>query len=148
MRELRREEGGRGGALKCLRFVRRSWPPSLGWGPGQRKAQTTWFSATAHVATSFFSQIFVQRMRVLGRPMSLRTIVASRTRVIPIIPPVVRLNEVEDRLCSLLDEFVQHLKQQDGIQTTCRFAGGWVRDKVRRNNPDDLRSLLLSCASF
>jgi hypothetical protein len=67
--------------------------------------------------------------------MSLRAIVASRTRIIPILPPVVRLNEVEDRLCSLLDEFVLHLKQQDGIQTTCRFAGGWVRDKVRRNNP-------------
>lgn len=69
-------------------------------------------------------------MRVLARTMSLRAIVASRTRVVPILPPVVQLNEVEDKLCSLLNEFVQHLKQQDGIQTTCRFAGGWVRDKV------------------
>ena len=74
-------------------------------------------------------------MRALARTMSLRTIVASRTRVIPTLPPAVRLNEVEDRLCSLLDEFVQHLEEHDGIQTTCRFAGGWVRDKVRRNNP-------------
>ena len=73
-------------------------------------------------------------MQVLARTMSLRAIVASRARVIPILPPVVHLNEVEDRLCSLLDEFVQHLEKQDGIQTTCRFAGGWVRDKVRRKN--------------
>lgn len=74
-------------------------------------------------------------MRVLTRAMSLRAIVASRTRAIPQLPPAVHLNEVEDRLCSLLDEFVQHLKEQDGIQTTCRFAGGWVRDKVRGSNP-------------
>jgi tRNA nucleotidyltransferase (CCA-adding enzyme) len=66
--------------------------------------------------------------------MSLRAIVASRTRITPILPPVVHLNEVETRLCSLLDEFVQHL-EQDGVQTTCRFAGGWVRDKVRRSKP-------------
>jgi len=69
-------------------------------------------------------------MRALTRTMSLRAIAASRTRVVPILPPVVHLNEVEDKLCSLLDEFVQHLGEQDGIQTTCRFAGGWVRDKV------------------
>jgi hypothetical protein len=69
-------------------------------------------------------------MRILARTMSLRAIVASRTRVVPAQPPVVHLNEVEDKLCTVLDEFVQHLEQQDGIQTTCRFAGGWVRDKV------------------
>ena len=66
--------------------------------------------------------------------MSLRAIAASRTRIVPTLPPVVHLNEVEDKLCSLLDEFVQHLKQ-DGIQTTCRFAGGWVRDKVWQDDP-------------
>ena len=69
-------------------------------------------------------------MQALAKTMSLQAIVASRTRVVPVLPPAIRLNEVEDRLCSLLDEFVQHLKQQDGVQTTCRFAGGWVRDKV------------------
>ena len=74
-------------------------------------------------------------MRVLARRMSLRAIAASRTRAIPVLPHVVPLNEVEDKLCSLLDEFTQHLEQQDGIQTTCRFAGGWVRDKVWRFVP-------------
>ena len=69
-------------------------------------------------------------MQVLARTMSLRTIVASRRRIVPAQPPVVHLNEVEDKLCTILDEFVQHLEKQDGIQTTCRFAGGWVRDKV------------------
>lgn len=105
--------------------------------------QTTCFSATAHVALSFFVRSDRQdnekivrhpadyrRMQTLARTMSLRSIAASRTRVTPILPPVVHLNEVEHKLCSLLDEFVQHLEQQDGIQTTCRFAGGWVRDKV------------------
>ena len=75
------------------------------------------------------------RMRTLARTMSLRAIAASRTRITPILPPVVHLNQAEDKLCSLLDEFVQHLRQEDGIQTTCRFAGGWVRDKVRSDNP-------------
>ncbi|KAF9654286.1 hypothetical protein BDM02DRAFT_3106593 [Thelephora ganbajun] len=70
--------------------------------------------------------------------MSLRAIVTSRTRVVPILPPVVHLNEVEDKLCSLLDEFAQHLKQQDGIQTTCRFAGGWVRDKLLGTESNDI----------
>lgn len=37
MRKLRRYEGGRGGALESLRFVRRSWPSSVGLGPSQRQ---------------------------------------------------------------------------------------------------------------
>jgi len=108
---------------------------------GGREAefQTTWCSATAHVEFPFLVRSStpqdLPRMRALARTMSLRAIAASRTRAAPILPPVIHLNEVEDKLCSLLDEFVQHLEQKDGIQTTCRFAGGWVRDKVRIDNP-------------
>lgn len=86
-------------------------------------------------------------MRLLARTMSLRAIAASRTRATPLLPHVVPLNEVEDKLCSLLDEFTQYLEQQDGIQTTCRFAGGWVRDKVWRFSPRT-RVILLSHVSF
>ncbi|KAF9787018.1 hypothetical protein BJ322DRAFT_1053244 [Thelephora terrestris] len=77
-------------------------------------------------------------MRAFARTMSLRSITASRKRITPILPPVVHLNDVEGRLCSLLNEFVEHLKQQDGIQTTCRFAGGWVRDKLLGAESNDI----------
>ncbi len=43
----------------------------------------------------------------------------------------VKLTEGEDRLCTLLDECTQYLKTEKGISTSCRIAGGWVRDKVR-----------------
>jgi hypothetical protein len=38
MRMLRRNEGGRGGALKSLRFVRRSWPVAVGSGLSQKQS--------------------------------------------------------------------------------------------------------------
>ena len=143
IKELRKDEGGRGGGFeepvvceKELTVVR----PSQG--RGWARSDHVVFSHKSRVRLLFglieSSRRLTKRnrwMRVLKRTMSLRAIAASRTRVTPVLPPVVHLNEVEDKLCSLLDEFVQHLKQQDGIQTTCRFAGGWVRDKVWRFSP-------------
>jgi len=43
----------------------------------------------------------------------------------------ISLTEVEAKLCTLLDEYVQHLENRNGTRTSCRIAGGWVRDKVR-----------------
>ncbi len=43
----------------------------------------------------------------------------------------VQLTETEDQLCTLLDECTTYLKNEKGINTSCRIAGGWVRDKVR-----------------
>ena len=129
--------------MRSLRFARRSCPSS------GRARQEVGQVGLRHVVISHKSRARLlfgsigstspsrnrRRMRALTRTMSLRAIAASRTRVTPILPPAVHLNEVEKKLCSLLDEFVQHLKQQDDIQTTCRFAGGWVRDKVWRFSP-------------
>lgn len=42
----------------------------------------------------------------------------------------VKLTEVEDQLCTLLDDCRNHLAETQGKNTTCRVAGGWVRDKV------------------
>ena len=41
----------------------------------------------------------------------------------------IRLTEVESQLCVLLDDCTKQLAEK-GIHTSCRIAGGWVRDKV------------------
>lgn len=43
----------------------------------------------------------------------------------------IRLSEVEDRICRLLDGCTKWLEETHGVHTSCRIAGGWVRDKVR-----------------
>lgn len=40
------------------------------------------------------------------------------------------LTETEDTLCNLLNDCATYLQQEKGVSTTCRIAGGWVRDKV------------------
>ena len=41
-----------------------------------------------------------------------------------------KLTKEEDQLCTLLDECTKHIKETKGLETECRIAGGWVRDKV------------------
>jgi hypothetical protein len=40
------------------------------------------------------------------------------------------LSETEDQLCTLLDEGAKWMEETKGLKTSCRIAGGWVRDKV------------------
>jgi tRNA nucleotidyltransferase (CCA-adding enzyme) len=42
----------------------------------------------------------------------------------------IRLTEKEDQLCTLLDECTTWMRTEKGLNTSCRIAGGWVRDKV------------------
>lgn len=42
----------------------------------------------------------------------------------------IELNDVEDEICVLFDDCSKYLREEKGITTTCRIAGGWVRDKV------------------
>ena len=44
--------------------------------------------------------------------------------------PEIKLTETEGSICELLDECVKFLENEKGIRTSCRVAGGWVRDKV------------------
>lgn len=41
----------------------------------------------------------------------------------------IELTNVEEEICVLLDDCTKHLAEK-GIVTSCRIAGGWVRDKV------------------
>ncbi|PBK76666.1 hypothetical protein ARMSODRAFT_1078769 [Armillaria solidipes] len=50
----------------------------------------------------------------------------------------VELTEGEDRLCKLLDECTQYLKTEKDISTSCRIAGGWVRDKLLGSQSNDI----------
>lgn len=52
------------------------------------------------------------------------------TRIAPKVKDRIDLSDAEDSLCSLLDEFTSHLKNEHDIVTACRINGGWVRDKV------------------
>lgn len=47
----------------------------------------------------------------------------------------VRLTEVEDRICMLLDGCTRWMKETQEMDTSCRIAGGWVRDKVNLQCP-------------
>lgn len=42
----------------------------------------------------------------------------------------VHLTEKEDQICALLDDCTKWMKESRGQETSCRIAGGWVRDKV------------------
>jgi tRNA nucleotidyltransferase (CCA-adding enzyme) len=42
----------------------------------------------------------------------------------------IHLTEQEDQLFELLDEGTTWMRTTKGIDTSCRIAGGWVRDKV------------------
>lgn len=62
----------------------------------------------------------------------------------------IHLTEVESQLCVLLDDCTRHLAES-GVHTSCRIAGGWVRDKVRAfllglsNDIDHLQLLGSEC---
>jgi tRNA nucleotidyltransferase (CCA-adding enzyme) len=43
----------------------------------------------------------------------------------------IQLTDVENQICVLVDECCADLKATKGIDTSCRIAGGWVRDKVQ-----------------
>ncbi|EIN13477.1 hypothetical protein PUNSTDRAFT_36796, partial [Punctularia strigosozonata HHB-11173 SS5] len=60
--------------------------------------------------------------------MSLKSIRVERVHV----PENMRidLTPEEGQLCTLLDECTASLREKHNITTTCRIAGGWVRDKV------------------
>ncbi|KAF8665065.1 hypothetical protein AX16_000533 [Volvariella volvacea WC 439] len=50
----------------------------------------------------------------------------------------IHLTDVEERICTLFDECTKHLKEEKGITTSCRIAGGWVRDKLLGSESNDL----------
>jgi tRNA nucleotidyltransferase (CCA-adding enzyme) len=62
------------------------------------------------------------------RVMSLRTSHVGRIAIPAEMK--VELTDVEDRICMLFDDCSKYLTKEKGINTTCRIAGGWVRDKV------------------
>ncbi|KAF9535748.1 hypothetical protein CPB83DRAFT_842268 [Crepidotus variabilis] len=42
----------------------------------------------------------------------------------------IQLTETESHVCKLLDGCTKYLAAEKGINTSCRVAGGWVRDKL------------------
>ncbi|KAH9994428.1 hypothetical protein BJV77DRAFT_1143975 [Russula vinacea] len=49
----------------------------------------------------------------------------------------IHLTEVESQLCVLLDDCTRHLAE-NGVHTSCRIAGGWVRDKLLGSECHDI----------
>ncbi|KAJ4471316.1 hypothetical protein C8J55DRAFT_521349 [Lentinula edodes] len=50
----------------------------------------------------------------------------------------IQLTETEEKICVLLDKCKEYLQAEKGISTTCRIAGGWVRDKLLGSQSNDL----------
>jgi hypothetical protein len=80
-----------------------------------------------HAFTSNAQTSFAQRTLTTAR-MQLRNVRVNRVAM-PANAEIV-LTDVEDQICTLLDECTQKLKTEKNITTSCRIAGGWVRDKV------------------
>lgn len=68
--------------------------------------------------------------RVILRPKS--TWYMERVRAPE--PMDIRLTDTESEICTLLDGCTKWMKEERGIETSCRIAGGWVRDKVCLNS--------------
>ncbi|KAG8891337.1 CCA tRNA nucleotidyltransferase, mitochondrial, partial [Tulasnella sp. 408] len=58
----------------------------------------------------------------------------------------IQLTPQEDRLCTLLDQFTNDLKEKrpDLPPVECRIAGGWVRDKLLGGDSNDIDIALSS----
>ncbi|KAG6891101.1 hypothetical protein C0995_014191 [Termitomyces sp. Mi166 len=50
----------------------------------------------------------------------------------------ITLTDKEAQICELLDSCTKALKEEKGIITSCRIAGGWVRDKLLGANSNDI----------
>ncbi|KAJ4485537.1 hypothetical protein J3R30DRAFT_3283391 [Lentinula aciculospora] len=50
----------------------------------------------------------------------------------------IQLTETEEKICTLLENCTESLQAEKGISTTCRIAGGWVRDKLLGSQSNDL----------
>ncbi|KAF8167836.1 hypothetical protein B0H34DRAFT_683268 [Crassisporium funariophilum] len=50
----------------------------------------------------------------------------------------IHLTDVETSVCQLLDDCTKSLQEEKGISTTCRIAGGWVRDKLLGSQSKDI----------
>ncbi|KAI0825228.1 hypothetical protein BC628DRAFT_1320460 [Trametes gibbosa] len=50
----------------------------------------------------------------------------------------IKLTDDENELCTLLDQCTRHMKESEGIETSCRIAGGWVRDKLLGSQCNDI----------
>jgi len=42
----------------------------------------------------------------------------------------VHLTQDEEKICEFLNDCRSYIESEKNISTTCRIAGGWVRDKV------------------
>lgn len=89
-------------------------------------------------------------IRVMSRSVSFKHAHIDRNSI-PIPDRLdIRLTDVESQLCNLLDDCTKHLAEND-VHTSCRIAGGWVRDKVREfllgllNDIDQLQLLGSEC---
>ncbi|KAH9075700.1 hypothetical protein EDB83DRAFT_2351855 [Lactarius deliciosus] len=78
-----------------------------------------------------------QRIRVMSRFISFMRTPLDRDRIHIPDRLDIRLTEVESQLCVLLDDCTKQLAEK-GIHTSCRIAGGWVRDKLLGSHNNDI----------
>jgi tRNA nucleotidyltransferase (CCA-adding enzyme) len=62
----------------------------------------------------------------------------SLPRIVPPANLKVDLTPVESSVCDLLDGCANSLHHEKAISTTCRIAGGWVRDKLLGSQSNDI----------
>ncbi len=80
----------------------------------------------------------------LTRYLNIRNLSIRPMERIPIPKKMeIHLTDSENELCTLLDGCTKWMKEEKGVETSCRIAGGWVRDKA--SIQIILAVLLLTC---
>lgn len=80
---------------------------------------------SSHRSTRCYSQLDMQRVRIPDKME-------------------IHLTKVESEICTLLDGCTDWMRDEHGVNTSCRIAGGWVRDKVSFTTSDVCLYLLPS----
>ncbi|KAF7986165.1 hypothetical protein HWV62_38552 [Athelia sp. TMB] len=63
---------------------------------------------------------------------------ATLNRVAPPEIMAIDVTSEENEVFTLLDECTQYLAKEHGLTTSCRVAGGWVRDKLLGSDSNDI----------
>ena len=101
-------------------------------------------------ALGYLALATTPHIRDMARSVSFKHAHINRNSIPIPDRPDIRLTDVESQLCNLLDDCIKHLAE-NGVHTSCRIAGGWVRDKVRElllglsNDIDQLQLLGSEC---
>lgn len=112
----------------------RAIKPGGNTGPGAKTIIASRGTRDPYTLRSSNSMLYLRHLALHLRPSThflIRRYSREMERVTIPGKMEIRLTEAESELCTLLDGCTNWMRERHEINTSCRIAGGWVRDKVR-----------------